>query len=220
MTTPPSSAPDAIPLPPARQLAILYALIGLCCAIELVLLLSDWGVLPLPRLRAWAYENAGFWPGLMGPWVPNYAAQPYTMFLTYAVLHSGPLHLVFNMITLFSLGQAVIARVGAWGFVLLFASAVLGGALGYGLLANAPNPMVGASGGLFGLAGGILAWNYVDRFAAARTRWPVVQAGLALVALNAALWWLMDGHLAWETHLGGFVSGWVAALLIDPRGAP
>jgi membrane associated rhomboid family serine protease len=27
----------------------------------------------------------------------------------------------------------------------------------------------------------------------------------------------MGGQLAWETHLGGFVMGWIAALLIDPR---
>ena len=27
----------------------------------------------------------------------------------------------------------------------------------------------------------------------------------------------MKGQLAWETHLGGFLTGWMVALLIDPR---
>jgi membrane associated rhomboid family serine protease len=27
------------------------------------------------------------------------------------------------------------------------------------------------------------------------------------VALNAATWVLQGGHLAWETHLGGFLAG-------------
>jgi membrane associated rhomboid family serine protease len=27
----------------------------------------------------------------------------------------------------------------------------------------------------------------------------------------------MDGLLAWQTHLGGFIGGWVAAILVDPR---
>jgi membrane associated rhomboid family serine protease len=36
--------------------------------------------------------------------------------------------------------------------------------------------------------------------------------------LNIVLWWAMDGQLAWETHLGGFITGWIAAMLIDPRG--
>ena len=39
-----------------------------------------------------------------------------------------------------------------------------------------------------------------------------------LAALNVALYFAMDGLLAWEAHLGGFVAGWIAALLIDPRG--
>ena len=28
----------------------------------------------------------------------------------------------------------------------------------------------------------------------------------------------MNGHLAWETHLGGFIAGWIAGRLLDPRG--
>jgi rhomboid protease GluP len=27
---------------------------------------------------------------------------------------------------------------------------------------------------------------------------------------------LMDGLLAWEPHLGGFVAGWATAFLLDP----
>jgi len=30
----------------------------------------------------------------------------------------------------------------------------------------------------------------------------------------------MEGRLAWETHLGGFVSGWIFAFIIDPRSRP
>jgi len=37
-----------------------------------------------------------------------------------------------------------------------------------------------------------------------------------LIVLNLVLWWAMDGLLAWQTHLGGFIIGWVVALMIDP----
>ncbi|MDC1399675.1 rhomboid family intramembrane serine protease [Yoonia sp.] len=77
--------------------------------------------------------------------------------------------------------------------------------------------MVGASGALFGLIGGLLAWTYVDRFTYNEGLWPIARAVLILVALNLVLWWAMDGQLAWQTHLGGFIAGWVVALLIDPR---
>lgn len=199
---------------------VLIALVVICVAVEAVLLLADYGVLPLTRLRATAYEYGGFWPGLLQGWTPNFTAQPYVMFVSYAFLHGGLLHLIVNMITLVSLGRAVCARVGTTGFLLLYAAAVLGGALGFGFLTTSLQPMVGASGGLFGLVGGILAWNYIDRFTAERHLWPVLRAVLLLVVLNLVFWWAMDGLLAWQTHLGGFIAGWVSALLINPRPNP
>lgn len=191
-------------------------LIGLCGGIELTLIASDLGLLP-PNLRARAYEYGGFWPGLLRNWQPNYAAQPAAMFLSYCFLHSGPVHFLVNMLTLWSLGLAVLERVGARGFWLLYAVTALGGALAFAGLADTLQPMVGASGALFGFAGGVLAWNYVDRFTAQAGLWPVTRAVLLLIGLNLVMWWAMDGLLAWQTHLGGFAAGWVMALLIDPR---
>jgi len=175
-----TDAPD----PPARarpSRVLLYVLVALCVTVELTLQLSDHGLLPFTRARQTAYEYAGFWPGLLTTWRPNYTVQPYTMFVTYAALHGGFMHLAVNMMTLYSLGLAVLDRVGNRGFVLLYAAAILGGALCFGLLAKTIQPMVGASGGLFGLLGGMLAWNYVDRFTAARRLWPVWRVVLGLV---------------------------------------
>lgn len=200
-----------------RQMVPIYLLIAICVLTELVLMMGDAGWFTQPRLRATAYEYLGFWPGLLGQWRPNYAAQPYTMFITYSVLHGGFFHLIFNMVTLWSLGRSVVQRVGPWGFAGLYLASILGGALCFGLLAKSTTPMVGASGGLFGLVGGVLAWNYVDRFMTTRRLWPVWRAMALLIALNLVMWWAMSGLLAWQTHLGGFLAGWVAALMIDPR---
>ncbi|MEM8617684.1 MAG: rhomboid family intramembrane serine protease [Pseudomonadota bacterium] len=185
--------------------------------IECALMLADLDLLRPARLRLLSYENAGFWPGLLEDWQPNYPAQPYLMFLTYSFLHTGPVHLVINMITLWSLGRAVIARAGLLGLTLLYAMSILGGAVGYAALASGLQPMVGASGALFGLAGGLLAWMYVDRFTYRLGLLPVAQAVVLLIVLNLVLWWAMDGQLAWETHLGGFIAGWIMAFIIDPR---
>jgi membrane associated rhomboid family serine protease len=192
-------------------------LIVLCSTIELALTLSDQGLVDPARLRQLAYDYGGFWPGLLGNWQSNYVTQPWMMFITYGFLHSGPAHLIVNMITLWSLGRAVLDRVGLRGFILLYLATLLGGAVGFALLASDVRPMVGASGALFGLAGGLLAWAYVDRFTYNEGLWPVARAVLFLLALNLILWWAMRGQLAWETHLGGFVTGWLVALLIDPR---
>lgn len=190
----------------------LILIIVICVGLEL------WLILAGTSIRIKAYDYAGFWPGLLGRgWPPNYELQPYVMFVTYGFLHGGLAHLIFNMIALWQLGRLVIERVGLWGFGLLYGITVFGGALGFGLLANTLRPMVGASGALFGLLGGLMAWSYVDRYFQKRRLWPIARGVLMLVLLNLVMWWLMNGQLAWETHLGGFVVGWIAALLIDPR---
>jgi membrane associated rhomboid family serine protease len=207
-----SGVPTRLPI--SREVGLLIAL---CTAVEAVLLLSDLGLVGDGRLRQEAYAWGGFWPGLLQGWQPNFSGQPVAMFLTYGFLHGGPVHLVVNMITLWSLGTAVQTRVGSRGLVLLYGASLVGGAGGFGLIAETFRPMVGASGALFGLAGGLLAWNYVDRFTLRAGLWPVARVVLFLVAMNVAMWWALDGQLAWQTHLGGFIVGWVVALLIDPQ---
>lgn len=211
-----NSNPDRPGLPGRGAI---IALVVLCVGIEGVLQLGDLGVIDLPRFRATVYEYGGFWSGLLENWRPNYPLQPWLMFVTYGFLHAGLTHLGLNMLTLVSLALPVARRVGGWKMVLIYALAMLGGGLGFALLSDSFRPMVGASGALFGLAGAILAWEYIDRFTLQERLWPVVRAVLLLAALNVALYYAMDRLLAWEAHLGGFVMGWIAALLIDPRPA-
>lgn len=199
---------------------VLVVLIVLCSGIEGILQLTDLGVIGAAQwrsLRGLVYDYGAFWPGLLGDWAPNYAAQPWVMFLSYGLLHGGLSHLLVNMLTLWSLGTAVLARVGVRGFMLVYLGAQAGGGLAFALLAQPFPPMVGASGALFGLAGAVLSWNYVDRYTHRERLWPVANAAVGLVVLNLLLWWAMSGQLAWETHLGGFVTGWIMALLADPR---
>ncbi|MGI9390671.1 MAG: rhomboid family intramembrane serine protease [Boseongicola sp.] len=195
-----------------------FAIVALCILIEVSLILGDLGVLEISRFRSLAYEYGGFWPGLLGNWAPNFALQPWAMFITYGFLHSGILHLGVNMLTLASLSGPVVHRVGVWKFMLIYGVALFGGAAGFALLSDTFRPMVGASGALFGLAGAILAWEYVDRFNLSERLWPVARAIALIIVLNVVLYYAMDRLLAWEAHLGGFVAGWIAAMLVDPRG--
>jgi rhomboid protease GluP len=197
---------------------VVLTIVGLCIFIELTLTLGDIRLLDIPRFRSLAYEFGGFWPGLLNDWAPNYSLQPWAMFATYGFLHSGISHLTVNMLTLVSLGGPVVARVGVWKFLLIYTVALLGGASGFALLSDAFRPMVGASGALFGLAGAILAWEYVDRFNLSERLWPVARAIVLIIALNVVLYYAMNRLLAWEAHLGGFAAGWIAAMLVDPRG--
>ena len=197
---------------------VLLALIALCCGVELVLIAADYGLVGTPRWRGLAYQNGAFWAGLLYNWRPNYAAQPGLMFVTYAFLHSGLGHLLGNMLTLIFLGPIAQERVGQRGLAALYAISAIGGAVAFAVLSDSPQPMVGASGALFGLAGAWQYWEWADRRHAGRRTWPVWRTVLGLVFLNAVLWLWMDGSLAWETHLGGFIAGWLGAMVLGRMG--
>lgn len=192
----------------------------LCTLIEIILQLADHGLIATERLRILAYSWGGFWPGLLDDWSPNFPAQPYVMFLTYSILHGGFWHLAFNMITLISVGSAVQERCGTGRYAAIYVASILGGGIGFGLLAPTLQPMVGASGAIFGLLGAIVALDTIERRALRLSMRPVVRLVGILIALNAGLWWVMDGQLAWETHLGGFLAGALCAAFLGEQAPP
>lgn len=199
------------PAPPLLSPIVVLVLI-LCGGGELILIAADWGLIGNALWRSLAYQNGAFWAGLLYNWRPNYEAQPVLMFATYAFLHSGFWHLAGNMLTLVFLGDIVVRRIGQGGFGFVYLVSTLGGGATFGLMTNSASPMVGASGALFGLAGAWQYWEWSDLHARGLSGWPVWRIVFALVVLNALLWFMNDGHLAWETHLGGFVTGWIAAV--------
>ena len=202
--------------PTAAGTGLLVALVVVCTAVELALQASDLGLLRDAYLRPRVYENGAFWPGLLHDWAPNYPAQPWLMFLTHGFLHGGLVHLAVNMLTLWSIGVPVLRRVGPARFLAIYFGAMLGGGAVFALLSSSPQPMVGASGALFGLAGAILAWMWDDQPTLRRALRVAGRAVLVLVALNVALHLALQGQLAWQAHLGGFLAGWVLAIALDP----
>jgi uncharacterized protein len=81
--------------------------------------------------------------------------RPWTL-ITYIFLHSGYLHLFFNMFVLFFLGTTLEKIIGKKQFLgIFFASGILS-AVGYSLLSYpifniSPGPMIGASGAIYGV---------------------------------------------------------------------
>ena len=207
----------------------LTGLIILICLPEIILLLADYGVIGSPRWRLLAYQYGAFWAGLLHGWQPNYRGQFAVMFVSYGFLHTGPGHLIGNMLALGWLGARIIARWRAARFCGLYLASLLGGAAGFGLLSQNPAPMIGASGAVFGLAGAWMVGEWQDRrakegklgqrrwLALWSALWPALSLVLVLAGFNLISWILQNGQLAWETHLGGFLAGLIAALCLRKR---
>ncbi|MDO5628246.1 MAG: rhomboid family intramembrane serine protease [Mobilicoccus sp.] len=138
-------------------------------------------------------------------------------FMTATFLHSPATvtHLLFNLMGLYVMGQFVEPALGRARFAAIYLLSGLGGSVGYLLLLPAltdmasvyawSQPVVGASGAIFGLFGA--AFLVLRRSGAA------VGGMVVLVALNLALP-LVYPNIAWQAHLGGAVTGLVSTGIV------
>jgi membrane associated rhomboid family serine protease len=200
------------PLPRA-----LVALTGFIALVEVVLWMGDSGILFDPSLRLRVMGAGAFWSPLVHGAEPLYAAQPVTMFVSHALLHGGFLHMAMNMAILLAMGRFVADRYTAAAILPIFlAGAIAGGAV-YGLITNVPIPMVGASGAVFAFLGVWIVWDWRRHVAAGISPQPVLVRVAVLAGLNVAAWIALDGMLAWEAHLGGFLAGLLCGSILENR---
>src|SRR4051812_19013588 len=90
-------------------------------------------------------------PSLMANYQLNGHIRSLAEFLTYAFLHIGWLHLIFNMLVLFALGNNVNDRLGHVGYLAFY---LAGGVFaGLGFLMGGGERVVGASGAVGAVMG-------------------------------------------------------------------
>lgn len=206
------------PTEPNRPLPrALVALVLVIAAIECLLSASDAGLIGDPTLRARFLQTGAFWTPLLHGAEPIFALQPYTMFLSHALLHGGFLHMAMNMVILLALGRFIADRYGDGVLLpLFFVGAVAGGAA-YGLLSAGQVPMVGASGADFAFIGVWTVWDLRRHRAARVPATPVWTRVAVLVEINVAMYIGLDGMLAWQAHLGGFLAGCAYGAVLENR---
>ncbi len=142
---------------------------------------------------------------------PEAIAQPYR-FVTSAFLHSTAFlpHIVFNLYALYMVGPYLEGLLGRVQFAVVYLLSAAGGSVGVYLLTDAGDPdawatqAVGASGAVFGLFGAFLVVN--------RKLGRDIAGILGVLVLNAVISALPG--IAWQAHLGGFVTGVATALVI------
>jgi membrane associated rhomboid family serine protease len=142
---------------------------------------------------------------LFGPLVKK---GEYWRLFTVALLHAGWMHLIFNMLALWSIGTPVEQIFGRGRFMVIFFGSLLTASIGSAYFGPAA-VAVGASGAIFGLFGALLA---VGRKAGVN-----YQNIIGTVVLNLAITFLVPG-VDWRAHVGGLIGGYlIAQLLIAAR---
>lgn len=157
--------------------------------------------------------------------VPALAETQPWRFVTSAFAHDRTFvfHILFNMYALFIVGSYLEPLVGRLRYAATYLIAALGGSVVFLLFASPPTPtqmaagqgglwytsLVGASGAVFGLFGALLVLN---------RRLGRSSAGMyATLAINAVLGFTIPG-IAWQAHLGGFLTGAACAAVIAYAG--
>jgi membrane associated rhomboid family serine protease len=126
--------------------------------------------------------------------------------VTSGFVHFGIIHIAFNMVLLYRLGDMLEPALGRIRFTILYFAGLLGGSAGALILS--PNASTaGASGAVFGL---MAAFLFANRQGTLNVRDPGIGG---LLAINLVLTFAVSG-VSIGGHLGGLVGGVVAAAVL------
>ena len=166
-------------------------------------------------------------------------ARPWTA-LTYAFLHGSWAHVLINSVWLAAFGTPIARRCGAGRFLALSAASAIGGAVLYAYMNPLQVlPMIGASGAVSGMMAAAswfmfapAGWLPEGRPTEAHERPRETLAGMIVnrqVLIFLAIWFaanylfafvqplgVTDASIAWEAHIGGFLTGLGLFPFIDP----
>ncbi|MBN1403252.1 MAG: rhomboid family intramembrane serine protease [Opitutales bacterium] len=179
-------------------------------------------------LRYWLalWPNAEAMTVRVSPWetLELNAFYPWQL-ITYAFLHDthSISHILFNMLALWMFGQSVEGVLGTQRFTIYYFVCVIGAAVIHMMYANmvgSPVPVIGASGGVFGL---LLAYGMMfPREKVLMLFFPVPIEARYFVMIYGALE-LFNGlarpgsGVAHFAHLGGMIFGFILLLIWRKR---
>lgn len=225
------------PRPPRQPILIAPAVVrwilGVTVGAHLVRLAAAMGWLPqevMGRLfLTLAFIPARYThPGAIETELPGMLISP----VGHTLIHGGWLHLLTNMGFLLAFGTAVARRMGPAVFLLLYALSAVGGVALFAVFSPYEiTPLVGASGAIFGVLGALLRVALYPPSGVApapppfhhrRTAFMFAGAYLAIniVLTTTPALFGVDGGIAWEAHLGGFIAGFLLMPFLDGRGRP
>jgi len=169
-------------------------------------------------------ESFALWPPASADLAsPGFA--PWQL-VTYSFLHGGFSHILFNMFGLYMFGSEVERLFGSRFFFVYYIASVIAAGITHlvvtGLIGGPPIPVVGASGGIYGL---LLAFGvYFPHRTVVLLIPPIPMKARTFVVVFAVLELFFGvtgtaSGVAHFAHLGGMLGGWLM-ILYRRRAAP
>jgi rhomboid protease GluP len=135
------------------------------------------------------------------------------LLLSSMFLHAGFIHLALNMLSLYFLGSFVEQAFGKGRFLALYLSSGLAGGIAYLYFGAFEGPVVGASGAIFGLLGGVLGYSL--RRGTFSWQNPLIRQLLILTILNLYIGFSVP-NISNTAHIGGLLGGAAFGWLTAP----
>ena len=186
-------------------------IIGLNVTIFVLMVLM--GISPIgPSGEQLVYWGANFGPFTLG--------GQWWRLLSSTFIHVGIIHLALNMQCLWQLSRLTERLYGNWVFLTLYILSGLGGSLA-SLWWNPSILSAGASGAIFGVAGGLVAFLYLGKLPLPRgATQSILSSTLVFVGYNL-LYGFTSTSIDNAAHIGGLITGaLVGALLTRPLPPP
>lgn len=136
--------------------------------------------------------------------------------LTACFLHFGILHIAFNLYVLYQVGYFTERLFGGPRYLAVYLIAGIGGNV-LGTLLHPNVVAAGASGAIFGVYGGLLAFLLRRRGVVNPQAAKAVTRSIMIFLAYNLFFGLADRHTDLTGHIGGLATGFLAGLLLAPN---
>ena len=133
----------------------------------------------------------------------------YRLF-TCMFVHADILHILFNMIALYSIGPVVERYYGKSKFLLIYLVSGLLGSIFSGVFMTADSISIGASGAIFGLLGSICYFTYYYR----ATLQGILRGSIMPVIIINLVIGFLSSSIDLSAHIGGLIGGILISMAI------
>lgn len=133
----------------------------------------------------------------------------YRLF-TCMFVHADIMHILFNMIALYSIGPVVERYYGKSKFLLIYLVSGLLGSIFSGVFMTADSISIGASGAIFGLLGSICYFTYYYR----ATLQGILRGSIMPVIIINLVIGFLSSSIDLSAHIGGLIGGILISMAI------